>query len=80
MSRLLTEDQAADRLGVSPRTLAGWRSRGGGPMFIRLGGKSIRYRIDDLNEFVADNVRRHTSEYEDDEEVDDEDEGEFDEE
>lgn len=72
---LLNETAAADVLGVSPRTLANWRSRGGGPHFVRLNGKAIRYRASDLDEFVEDNVRSHTSEYDDgdDDDFDDDD-------
>lgn len=71
MATLLTELEAAESLGVSPRTLANWRSRGGGPVFVRLGGKAIRYHTSDLAEFVEECRRRHTSEYEDEEDEDD---------
>ena len=74
MATLLKESEAAEALGVSPRTLANWRSRGGGPVFVRLGGKAIRYRATDLVEFVEERLRRHTSEYDDD----DDDEEDFD--
>jgi predicted site-specific integrase-resolvase len=35
---LMREREAADRLSVSFRTLQTWRSRGGGPAFIRIAG------------------------------------------
>ncbi len=73
MPQLLTENDAADVLGVSPRTLANWRSRGGGPHFVRLNGKAIRYRASDLDDFIEKNIQSHTSEYDDDD-------GDFDEE
>jgi excisionase family DNA binding protein len=41
---LLTEEQVADLLNLSKRTLEHWRRRGGGgPAFVRC-GKFIRYR------------------------------------
>lgn len=48
----LTTDQAASYLGNSPATLASWRVRkSDGPRFIRL-GRSIRYRVADLDEWM----------------------------
>lgn len=37
-------------LGVSPRTLANWRTQGIGPAFVRVGSVHSRtlYRVDDL--------------------------------
>jgi excisionase family DNA binding protein len=74
MIKLLSESEAADHLGVSPRTLANWRSRGGGPAYVRVGGKAVRYRFADLQEFVEESIRRHTSEYEEDDDDEDLDE------
>jgi hypothetical protein len=48
---LLKEREAADLLGLSFRTLQSWRSRGGGPAFVRLGG-GVRYDKCDLNDFI----------------------------
>lgn len=55
---LLTVDQAAAILGVSPWTLRKWRSKGQGPRFVRLGGKlsSVRYRRQDLSAFSDQSV------------------------
>jgi excisionase family DNA binding protein len=39
---LLTEDEAADLLKVSNRTLQAWRCNNSGPPFARV-GRSIRY-------------------------------------
>jgi hypothetical protein len=58
---LLTANEAAEYLRVSPKTLEGWRTRGGGPRFIQLRTRAIRYRIDDLNVFIAQGVRISTS-------------------
>lgn len=41
---VMNQDQAASYLGVSPRTMEQWRLRGGGPSFVRIGPRCIRYR------------------------------------
>ncbi len=57
---LLTEQQAAVRLGLSIKTLQGWRWRGCGPRFLKL-GRAVRYRISELDAFVEDGLRSSTS-------------------
>lgn len=57
---LLTEKAAAERLGLSTKTMQKWRWTGGGPCFVKLGG-AVRYRIVDLDAYVAENVRDSTS-------------------
>jgi excisionase family DNA binding protein len=47
----MTTKEATDYLGVSPTTLAVWRSRDKGPRYYRMGG-FIRYRKEDLDAFV----------------------------
>ena len=44
--------QAADWLGVSHRTLEGYRVSGGGPAFYRFGNR-VRYRRADLDAWAA---------------------------
>jgi len=46
---LLTTSDLAERWSMSTHTLAGWRSRGLGPAFIKLGG--IRYPIADVQAY-----------------------------
>jgi transcriptional regulator with XRE-family HTH domain len=48
--RHLSQEQLAERLGVSQRTLEGWRYRGRGPAYLRLGGR-IAYRLADVERF-----------------------------
>jgi hypothetical protein len=48
--QLLTEIQAAVRLGLKAATLRAWRHRGVGPPCIRL-GRAIRYRADDIEKY-----------------------------
>ena len=58
---LWTEDKAAAFLHLSQRTLQAWRVRGCGPKFIKV-GRSVRYRLEDLQTFVNENVHQSTSE------------------
>lgn len=61
--RYLTPKQAADYLGLSPKTLEKWRSTGGiGPNFVKMGQKAIRYDVAELNHWTAANSRHSTSE------------------
>jgi hypothetical protein len=45
---LLTESQAAQLLGLTPRALQAWRGRGCGPAYIRISCRCLRYRRKDL--------------------------------
>ncbi|MEH6478153.1 MAG: helix-turn-helix domain-containing protein [Sneathiella sp.] len=45
---LIKEQDAADFLGYSVRALQNWRVRGGGPNFVKVSSRSIRYRRRDL--------------------------------
>ena len=58
---LLTEGQAAELLNVSNRTLQAWRLRGGGPRFVRLSGRAVRYRNSDLATFIEARTVTSTS-------------------
>ena len=50
---LVGPDRAAELLGgLSPRTLERWRIEGRGPAYVRV-GRLIRYRTEDLEQFVA---------------------------
>ena len=60
---MLRTQEAAKVLGLRKSTLEAWRCRGGGPRFVRLGG-AIRYRSEDLERFIADNLHQNTSEAE----------------
>ena len=42
MDKYLTPEELAKRWGLSIYTLLGWRKKGKGPKFIKL-GKSVRY-------------------------------------
>lgn len=49
---LLTPGEVATKLRVDERTLANWRYRGCGPVYMRLGGL-IRYSTSDLENFLV---------------------------
>lgn len=59
--RLLNEQEAADFLSISFRTLQAWRVRGGGPRFCKI-GRAVRYRRADLVAFAGANTARTTTE------------------
>jgi hypothetical protein len=56
---LLETVQAADELGLSPRTLEGWRRRGEGPRFLKF-GRRVKYRPEDIEAYKADRLREST--------------------
>lgn len=56
--QLLTPAEAALRTGISKKTLANYRSRGGGPAYFKV-GPFIRYDEGDLNAWMRS--RRYTS-------------------
>ena len=57
---LLTTTQAAEYVGLSPRTLERHRVTGEGPRYLKV-GRRVLYRPADLDEWLADKVRRSTS-------------------
>lgn len=58
---LLAEKEAAKFLGFSERTLQKWRSVGGGPKFVHVSARAVRYRQSDLELWVEERVRTSTS-------------------
>jgi predicted DNA-binding transcriptional regulator AlpA len=59
--RLINEGEAAKCLGYTVRALQNWRVRGGGPKFIKVSSRSIRYRIRDLITWIEDRTVSSTS-------------------
>ena len=59
--RLIGEQGAAAFLGLTVRTLQGWRYKGGGPIYCRVSARCIRYRRSDLRAFVEGRLRTSTS-------------------
>jgi predicted DNA-binding transcriptional regulator AlpA len=59
LSQLLTEADASRLLGLAPATLRNMRTQGRGPAFIKVGGL-VRYRPDDLVDWIESRVRHTT--------------------
>ena len=55
---LLSQKLVARILSVSPRALEAWRMRGGGPPFIRISKRCVRYRRCDVEAWLADLKQR----------------------
>jgi predicted DNA-binding transcriptional regulator AlpA len=60
-SPLLSNNEAAAYLGLSNRTLPGLRRRGGGPPYIKLGGRRVGYLKHDLDAWLESRRRLSTS-------------------
>lgn len=58
---LLRQEEAARILNVTPRALEAWRYRGGGPHYLRISGRCIRYRLADLQAWLSERERASTS-------------------
>ena len=58
---LIDEKVAASHINVDPRTMQGLRQRGGGPTFIRISSRCIRYRRIDLRDWAEARMRSSTS-------------------
>jgi excisionase family DNA binding protein len=76
--RLLSAEQAADRLGIAPSTLARWRQIGSPELpFVRIGGR-VLYRPDDVEAFMeatdSEEVDDDETDSDDDEEEEEEEE------
>jgi len=59
--KVMTEKQASDYLQLTTRTLQAWRYRGGGPKYIRVSSKCVRYRQSDIDKWLAERVASSTS-------------------
>jgi len=53
-SRLLTEEQVAQRWGFAVKTLQSWRAQRRGPKFVRFSQRMVRYRVADIEAFIKD--------------------------
>ena len=53
---------ASDHSGLSASFLEKLRVVGGGPPFIKV-GKAVRYKLSDVDAWLAERTRRSTSEY-----------------
>ena len=60
-SALVDEKEAASILCYSVRALQNWRHRGGGPLFVKVSSRSVRYRRADLEAWVLERLVSNTS-------------------
>jgi|HubBroStandDraft_3_1064219.scaffolds.fasta_scaffold36925_4 hypothetical protein len=61
MQALFTTCEAALYCHLSPRTLEKYRVVGGGPRYIHISQRAIRYRLEDLDAWIDGKLRRTTS-------------------
>ena len=57
----LNQRQLADRWDLSEASLERWRTEGIGPVFLKLQGR-VLYRVEDVEAFETDSLRKSTSE------------------
>ena len=59
--RLLNEKKAAALLDLTPRALQNFRYRGEGPHYVKISSRCVRYRVEDLYEFIEARTCTSTS-------------------
>jgi len=60
-SPLVDEKQAAEILGVTPGTLSVWRCTRRYPLPYVKCGRAVRYRVEDLERFIAERTVSETT-------------------
>lgn len=60
---LIAEEAAGEYLGLKKSTMQKMRHVGGGPKFIRISARCIRYRRSDLREWAEARLRKSTSDH-----------------
>ncbi len=58
---LINEKEAAAFLKLTDRTMQGFRHRGGGPQYVRISSRCLRYRRADLRDWADARIRTSTS-------------------
>ena len=62
MKKIISTKEAAEYLGgLKVNTLEGWRVKGEGPSYIKI-GRLVRYRLVDLDKYLDACLRSSTSE------------------
>jgi predicted DNA-binding transcriptional regulator AlpA len=61
LDQLLNEHDASQMLCFTVRALQNWRLRGGGPKFIKISKRSVRYCRRDLLAWIDAHARANTS-------------------
>jgi len=62
MSELLTPEEAAKIMGRAVTTLQSMRSNGGGPKFIKVGHRTVRYKREDIMAWLEQRTFNNTTE------------------
>lgn len=57
---LLKPEEAAEIISLTPRALEAWRSRGGGPRYVKVSAHCVRYRRVDLMDWAEGRLRAGT--------------------
>lgn len=60
LPELSTPKILSETIGIPLGTLAFWRHAGRGPRFLKLGGRVIRYRKQDVSEWLNESVQETT--------------------
>lgn len=60
-NRLMDETEAAELLCYSVRALQNWRYRGGGPKFIKISARTVRYAYGDVMDWIDQRRVANTS-------------------
>ncbi len=58
--KLLDTSELAEHLTNKPNTIEGWRIKGVGPRYIKI-GRLVRYRLADVEEWLEAQARSSTS-------------------
>jgi hypothetical protein len=59
---MLNTTQAASITGLTKRGMEALRQKGGGPLFIKVGAKCVRYRLSDLVFWIDSHAHHSTAE------------------
>lgn len=60
-NELVDPKTASRRLKISTSKLAAMRCKGNGPKYVKLGARTVYYRVRDLEEFINGRIVRSTS-------------------
>lgn len=60
-TELMNTDQFAEYVGIKPNTAYHWRARGVGPKYIKPTQRTLVYRRDDVDEWLASRELTSTS-------------------
>ena len=58
---LWTEKETSKYIGFDARTLQSWRMKGTGPRYVQISPRCIRYRPEDIDQWIKERLRRSTS-------------------